>query len=104
MRIPPEITVQATRAYGLALAGSPPAASPATPPRPTPLVPTAGEPRGEQHAQRLIGGRVPGSADPGAAATPTAPGGEIFQLYTRAADKIEAAVAVQLGRSIDVTG
>ncbi len=32
------------------------------------------------------------------------PGGEIFQLYTRAADKIEAAVAVQLGRSIDVTG
>ncbi len=104
MHVPPEITVQATRAYGFVRAESWPAASPATPLRPTPLMRTAGEPRGEHHAERLIGGRVPGSADPGAAATPTAPGGEVFQLYTRAADKIEAAVAVQLGRSIDVTG
>lgn len=98
MRVPPEITVQATRAYGFVRAESWPAASL------PPLVRTAGEPRVEQRAERLIGGRVPGSADPGAAATPTAPGGEVFQLYTRAADKIEAAVAVQLGRSIDVTG
>ena len=100
MRIPPEITVQASLAYGLPRAES----SPAPSLRPTPSTPAAGETRGDRHARRLIGGYVPGSADPGAAATPTAPGGEVFQLYTRAADKIEAAVAVQLGRSIDVTG
>ena len=28
----------------------------------------------------------------------------VLQMYTRAADKIEAAVAVQLGRTVDVQG
>lgn len=28
----------------------------------------------------------------------------VFQMYTRAADRIEAATAIQIGRSIDVTG
>jgi len=104
MRIPPEITVQAARAYGLARPGSSPEAAPVTPLRPTPPMRTADEPRGDHHVGRLIGGHVAGSADPGAAATPTASGGEVFQLYSRAADKIEAAVAVQLGQSIDVRG
>jgi len=35
-----------------------------------------------------------------ATAAPT----NVLQLYTRAADRVEAAVAIQLGRSIDVQG
>lgn len=38
------------------------------------------------------------------AATPTPSAAGSLQLYTRAADKVEAAVAVNLGRSLDVTG
>lgn len=51
---------------------------------------------------RLVGGtvHVPISFD--GAATPTESGA--FPLYTRAADKIDAAIAVSVGRAIDVRG
>jgi len=52
---------------------------------------------------RLVGGtvNVPLSFDGAATRTP---GTGTLQLYTRAADKIEAAVAVNVGRAIDVSG
>jgi hypothetical protein len=56
-----------------------------------------------ERIQNLIGARVSGGIDFAAASTPTRPGGA-YQLYTRAADKIEAATAIQIGRSLDVTG
>jgi hypothetical protein len=52
---------------------------------------------------RLVGGTVNTPLSFDGAATRT-PGTGSLQLYTRAADKIEAAVAVNVGRAIDVTG
>lgn len=47
---------------------------------------------------RLVAGSVRVAADPDAAPLPAATG---FALYTRAADRIEAAVRVTLGQRID---
>ena len=57
--------------------------------------------------QRLVAGKVsqPVSFDPPGSPMPRpAQANGNFQLYTRAADKIEAAGAVQIGRAIDLTG
>lgn len=53
---------------------------------------------------KLVAAVVPQSiAFDGASATMPRPAGTL-QLYTRAADKVEVSVAVQLGRSLDVKG
>lgn len=54
--------------------------------------------------QSLIGAKVPGNVSfdaKGNAQAATAPS---LQLYTRAADRIEAAVAINVGRAIDLRG
>lgn len=53
--------------------------------------------------ERLVGGRVPGRVDFTGSA-PTASRGDVLPLYTRAADKVEASVAVRLGSSLDLRG
>ncbi len=54
-------------------------------------------------AQSLIAGRVPGAIEFDGVSVPRMNAGN-FSLYTRAADKIEAATAVQIGRTIDIKG
>ena len=56
-----------------------------------------------ENVRQLVSGKVSGPVDFASASTPTSPAGP-YQLYTRAADKIEAAVAVRIGRAIDVKG
>ena len=53
---------------------------------------------------QLIAGKVTQAVDFNTSTLPRPSTSEPFQLYTRAADKIEAAVAVQVGRALDVTG
>lgn len=53
---------------------------------------------------RLIGGHVNQSVNFNMTSTPANPAGNALQLYTRAADKIEAATGVLLGRSLDIRG
>jgi len=53
---------------------------------------------------KLIAGQVNQSVDFAIASTPANPAGNALQLYTRAADKIEAATGVLLGRSLDIRG
>ena len=52
----------------------------------------------------LLAGRVSGPVDFDATTGPAKASSEVLPLYTRAADKVEAAVAVQIGRSLDVKG
>ena len=53
---------------------------------------------------KLIAGQVNQSVDFDIASTPANPAGHALQLYTRAADRIEAATGVLLGRSLDISG
>lgn len=54
-------------------------------------------------AQSLVAGRAPGPITFDGVSIPrTNPG--VLHLYTRAADKIEAATAVQIGRTLDIRG
>ena len=114
------IPINVARAYGITPAR--PAAPPSAPLKTAPVAPAqrGGDVR-ETNANigQLVAGRVEGSVEftsgrdtTGRAGAPTgapeavaarAPG-EPYQLYTRAADRIEAAVGIQLGRSIDVKG
>jgi hypothetical protein len=56
--------------------------------------------------RQLIAGAVTGKVDFSAAPGATKPASQqqVLQLYTRAADKVEAAVAVHVGRTLDVRG
>jgi hypothetical protein len=56
-----------------------------------------------ENVRQLVAGNVRGPVDFASASTPTSPAGP-YQLYTRAADRIEAAVAVRIGSEIDVKG
>ena len=62
------------------------------------------------NVEQLVGGQVDGpvfgsTPAPTPRVTPGTPGTPgTYQLYTRAADKVEAATGVQVGRSIDVKG
>lgn len=70
-----------------------------------PAISTQQPPRSESAsaAQSLIAGRVPGPVAFDGVSVPR-PDANVFHLYTRAADKIEAATAVQIGRTIDIKG
>jgi len=63
----------------------------------------AAEQQINENIEKLIAGTVKGPVDFSAASTPTSPAGA-YQLYTRAADKVEASMAVQVGRAIDIKG
>jgi hypothetical protein len=54
--------------------------------------------------QKLVAGKVARPVDFTAAESRTSPASDALQLYTRAADRVEAAVAIQVGRRLDVTG
>src|SRR5689334_3090383 len=57
-------------------------------------------------ANPLVAARVsrPVSFDGATAPRPPSNPSPVLPMYTRAADKMEAAVAVQIGRTLDVTG
>ena len=55
-----------------------------------------------REASNLVAGRVAGTVD--FDATQTRERSDVLQLYNRAADRVEAAVAVQVGRALDVKG
>jgi hypothetical protein len=61
------------------------------------------EPAASARISQLVGGRVPGRVDFTGSA-PTASRGDVLPLYTRAADKVEASVAVRLGSALDLRG
>lgn len=81
-----------------ALAPSASNVSPTTSIRPTGAIPSV---QSTEKVSQLIGGKVAGSVDfssgPRAVSGPDA-----MQLYTRSADRIEAATAIQVGRQLDV--
>ncbi|MCH8343531.1 MAG: hypothetical protein IH983_06050 [Planctomycetes bacterium] len=61
-------------------------------------------PRLDRTVARLVAGVVRGPIAFGPQPQPGTPVGATLPLYKRAADKVEAAVAVHLGRMIDVVG
>ena len=81
MQISGSLPQHIARAYSVAAPVRPPAAPPAT---------------------GLVGGRVDTPVEFDQTAAPSVPGA--LPLYVRAADRIEAAVSVQVGRSVDVKG
>jgi hypothetical protein len=95
--------IHAYKAYGVT-PGRPAAPQPAAPTAPiaTPQRPDAYEPTSA--VNQLVAGRVsqPINFDSTLNAAPQTGPAQVFQMYTRAADKIEAAVSIQIGKSIDV--
>lgn len=65
--------------------------------------PTAAAAKLPTNAQSLIAARVSGPVQFDGVSVPSS-NPAALNLYTRAADKIEAATAVQIGRTIDVKG
>lgn len=105
MQISGSIPMHVARAYGVAPSPGPgPGSGPVAPTAPAggarAIDARADEPASDR-LRALIGGTVRGPVD-FTTASPARSGA--FQMYTRAADKIEAAVDVQLGRAIDVKG
>ncbi|MHC5114155.1 MAG: hypothetical protein ACYTGP_06980 [Planctomycetota bacterium] len=100
MQISGSLPMHIARAYGVTPQVRP--AAPLAPAAPaTPATPAADSSKLNQ----LVAGTVNVNASP--PTTPTVAAGAAdgpYQLYTRAADRIEAATAVQIGRSIDVRG
>lgn len=75
---------------------------PAQPPARPEVTKAAEQPQRVAGANDLVAGRAGQPIDfGGRLATPNA---DVLPLYTRAADKVEAAVSIQVGRQIDVTG
>lgn len=110
MEINGNIPIHVARAYGLQRPAGPGQAAPIRPTASTtglPMVsqvtgaPTTGDVGRSRSVDKLVAGTVhqPISFDGAATISPN----QTLQLYTRAADKIEAAVAVNVGRSLDVT-
>lgn len=98
------LSFQMAKAYGVGAARPAPPINNLTPPlRNQP--PDSFQPASS--VQRLVAARVtqPVNFDgANAAAERAQPAPPVLQMYTRAADKIEAAVAVHIGRSIDIRG
>ena len=99
------LSFQMAKAYGVSAARQPMPINSPTPPLRA-QQPDSFEPASS--AQRLVAGKVaqPVNFDPAAsvANNGSASVAPVYQMYTRAADKIEAAVAVQIGRAIDLRG
>jgi hypothetical protein len=98
------IPFSAARAYGIARPAPVRAAAPVTAPTPVtapkPETPALETP---ERVQRLVAGRVPGMVDFDSARN-GAQRADRFTLYTRAADRIEAATGIELGRALDIRG
>lgn len=104
MRIGSSIPFHVAKAYGLTSPSKPtqimsitaPGSSPDVA-APTPAVIGSG-------LRQLIGGMVRESVDFDSASTPARPAGPTLQLYNRAADRVEAATGVHIGRALDIKG
>lgn len=95
------MTSNIARAYGVPQARQ---AQPAIPTQPVAGVESmAFTPRLPTNAQSLVAGHVRGSVEFDGVSVPRSNPASL-NLYTRAADRIEAATAVQIGRTIDVKG
>jgi hypothetical protein len=98
--IPPHVA----RAYGVpnakpfALPAATASVSPAAPATSLDQASTA-----KPATQSLVAGQVRGPIEFDGTSVPR-PAAGVFHMYTRAADKIEAATAVQIGRTLDIKG
>ena len=103
MHVNGSIPIHVARAYGVTpnRTAAPPTAAraPATVVAPVPSTGDRREP--SDNIKDIVAARVDAPVEFSGAAVSHA---HAYQLYTRAADRIEAAVGVQLGRSIDVKG
>lgn len=109
MQIHGSLPMHIARAYGVHSPSPARASAPTTPAKPAGPIARiqpddAFETSAANRSQRiesLIAGRVDHPID----FTPTpAPQSEALQMYTRAADRIEAATSVHIGQSLDVRG
>ena len=106
MRIDGPIPFHVAQAYGV----KSPTALGKINPLQLPAPPDAGQTEAAQtikpseNVQQLIAGKVVQPVDFDSASTPARPSGPVLQLYNRAADTIEAATGVHLGRSLDLKG
>ncbi len=101
MRIEGSLPMHIARAYGV------PAKSRPQPPVSTGVIGTIA-PKPAAHvskASQLVAAKVNQPIDFERTALPSTPNpAGAYQLYTRAADRIEAAVGIETGRQIDVRG
>ncbi len=93
MRIHSIEVARASQAYGLRLTHRTPTAKSASPASTTTRAP-------DQLIAASVNRRVSFEAHTPASSTPKT----AMQLYTRAADRLEAAIGIQVGRGIDLTG
>ena len=106
MQIGGSFPIHIARAYGAGPIKSSASATPVkafAPPSPLDQTPGDVEPPGRS-IDRLVAGQVRQSVDFDLTSTLANPAGSALPLYTRAADKIEAATGVLLGRSLDIRG
>lgn len=103
MRISSSFPIHIARAYGVTPANRAAPIAHAGAAAPVQRAQSAAADQASENVQQLVAGKVSGPVDFASASTPTSPAGP-YQLYTRAADKIEAAVAVRTGQAIDVKG
>lgn len=106
MRIDGPIPFHVAQAYGVKRPTAPSVISPTQPPV-SPSVEGVDASSGvkpSESLKQLIAGKVAQGVDFDSASTPARPSGPVLQLYNRAADKIEAATGVHLGRSLDLKG
>ncbi|MBX3374376.1 MAG: hypothetical protein KF817_11120 [Phycisphaeraceae bacterium] len=104
MRIDGSLSLHAARAYGVS-----PGHAAGTSRLPAPdgtgaIAPTQAASRtGTRDVHAIVGGRVPGGVE---FERPSIPAAALqgLSLYTRAADRVEAATGISLGRSLDVRG
>ncbi|MCZ6835208.1 MAG: hypothetical protein O7G85_05475 [Planctomycetota bacterium] len=104
MRIGSNLPFHVAKAYGVQPPTKPSIAQPATASTPIQATQPVEKATPGESLQGLIGGQVPGRVDFDAASSIQQPAGPVLQLYTRAADKVEAATSVSLGRSLDLKG
>jgi hypothetical protein len=114
MQINGSFPINVARAYGVTPVRTPAPALPAQgAAHAEPTMDVAAPRPIDPNLQRLVGGRVDGSVELTSGPDPAHRADEarragVYPLYTRAADRIEAAVGVELGtklgRTIDVSG
>lgn len=104
MRISSSIPFHIAKAYGLTAPSKPKQVMPIAAPGSTPEVAAPTPAAIGSGLQQLIGGSVREGVEFDSASTPARPAGPTLQLYTRAADRIEAATGVHLGRGLDIKG
>lgn len=94
--LPPSIPFHVARAYG------PQAAAAARPAEAVRRVAEQAPVQKLEPVSRLVAATVPGRVDFRSDAPQ--PGAAVIQMYRHPADKNQAATAIQLGRSLDVSG